>query len=82
MREVFSTKDRDAMVRIIAQLSKPAIHYKIFAAGRNDPAQAIAFAAQHLRPQDAVCIGVFPKDKPDMLQEDARLLEHSLKRHM
>ena len=45
---------------------------------RRDPAGAIDFVAQHLRPQDAVCIGVFPKDKPDMLREDLDLLQTGL----
>jgi hypothetical protein len=71
--ETFAAADRAAMVDVIRQLRRPAIHYKIFAAGRNDPREAFAFVAQHLRPQDAVCIGVFPKNKPDMLAEDVRL---------
>ncbi|MBN2394665.1 MAG: hypothetical protein JXR84_28295 [Anaerolineae bacterium] len=71
--ETFAAADRAAIVDVIRQLRRPAIHYKIFAAGRNDPREAFAFVAQHLRPQDAVCIGVFPKDKPDMLAEDVRL---------
>jgi len=79
-KEHFGDEDRDAMVKLIAQLGKPAIHYKVFAAGRKDPAEAMDFVAQHLRPQDAVCIGVFPKDKPDMLREDLDLLQTSLAR--
>lgn len=76
--EKFRAADRDAMAALIGKLSKPAIHYKILAAGRTDPEQAFAFAARHLRPQDAVCIGVFPKDKPGMLAEDLALLEKHL----
>ncbi|MGC9395495.1 MAG: hypothetical protein ACP5J4_11630 [Anaerolineae bacterium] len=76
--EVFSEEDRAAMVETIKRLRAPAIHYKIFAAGRNDPREAFAFVAQHLRPQDAVCIGVFPKDKPDMLAEDVRLFTEAV----
>ena len=60
-REVFADGDRAAMVDVIATLRAPAIHYKIFAAGRKDPRDAFAFVAKHLRPQDAVCIGVYPK---------------------
>ena len=71
--EIYAEADRAAMVDVIRQLRRPAIHYKIFAAGRTDPRDAFAFVAQHLRPQDAVCIGVFPKHKPDMLAEDVRL---------
>jgi hypothetical protein len=76
--ETYRSVDRDAMVQRIATLSKPAVHYKIMAAGRNDPAEAFAFAAKNLRPIDAVCIGVFPKDQPDMLAEDIALLEKNL----
>ena len=77
--EVFETADRDAMVATIQTLRAPAIHYKIFAAGRTDPREAFAYVARHLRPQDAVCIGVYTKDKPDMLAEDARLFKEALK---
>jgi hypothetical protein len=76
--EVFDDADRAAMTDIIPQLRAPVIHYKIFAAGRKDPKEAFAFVAQHLRPQDAVCIGVFPKDKADMLAEDVALFEETV----
>ncbi|MGC9348676.1 MAG: hypothetical protein ACP5JG_11100 [Anaerolineae bacterium] len=77
-REVFDPQDRDAMVAMIQELRAPAIHYKVFAAGRTDPKEAFDFVARHLRPQDAVCIGVYTKDKPDMLAEDVQLLEQAL----
>jgi uncharacterized protein YyaL (SSP411 family) len=77
--ETFDDADRAAMTAIIPALEKPVIHYKLFAAGRNDPRAAFAEAARHLRPGDAVCIGVFPKDRPDMLAEDLALFEESLK---
>ena len=77
--EVYLSEDRDRMIERIARLSKPAIHYKVLAAGRNDPKEAFAFVARHLRPQDAVCVGVYTKDRPDMLAEDVRLLEAALR---
>jgi hypothetical protein len=76
--EVYSPRARDVMVERIATLSRPAIHYKIFAAGRNDPAESFAFAVRHLRPRDAVCIGVFSGAKGDMLDEDVRLFNEAL----
>jgi hypothetical protein len=76
--EWFDEADRETMVKVIKNLSKPVIHYKIMAAGRNDPAEALSFVAKHLRPQDAVCVGVFTKDKQDMLAEDLRILEEYL----
>lgn len=76
--EWFKPEDRERMVRCIQTLGKPAIHYKVLAAGRNDPQQAFAFVAQHLRNQDAVCVGVYTRDDPGMLEEDVRLLTTSL----
>lgn len=52
--------------------------YKVLAAGRNDPKEAFAFVAQHLRPQDAVCVGICTKDNPKMLEEDLQLLQNCL----
>jgi len=76
--ETFDDADRDAMLAVIPELKKPAIHYKIFAAGRKDPLEAFELSARHLRPGDAMCIGVFPKDKQDMLVEDLQLFHKVL----
>jgi hypothetical protein len=76
--EVFDEADRAAMVATIQNLRAPAIHYKIFAAGRTSPAEAFDFVARHLRPQDAVCIGVYTGDNPDMIAEDIQLFETAL----
>ena len=78
MREYYLEEDRQKMTDLIPQLSKPVIHYKILAAGRNNPAEAFAFAAAKMRLNDAACVGIYPKDHPDMLKEDVRLLEASL----
>ena len=75
MAEWFNDEDRDTMVSLIRRLSKPAIHYKIFAAGRKNPRDAFAFAARQLRPGDGVCIGVYPEHKPGMVAEDVTLFE-------
>lgn len=77
-QELFDDRDRDAMVSTIAQLSKPVIHYKVLAAGRHRPQDALAFVARHLRPQDAVCVGIFPKDHPNMMAENMQILEACL----
>jgi hypothetical protein len=73
-KEWFWPQDRDTMTGLIQTLSKPAIHYKVLAAGRNDPAEAFGVVAGAMRPMDACCVGVFPADKPDMLAEDVSLL--------
>lgn len=78
MKEWFLEEDRRKMSALIQGLSKPVLHYKIMAAGRNDPREAIAFAASNMRDSDAICVGVFTKDKPDMLKEDVQILQASL----
>jgi hypothetical protein len=78
MKEWFLDEDRQAMVDVISRLSRPVVHYKILAAGRNDPAAAFDFAARHMRPNDAVCVGVGLPDSSAILREDVHLLEHSL----
>jgi len=78
LQETFCPEDRQAMVRRIATLSKPAIHYKVLAAGRTPAKEAFEFVARHLRPQDAVCVGIYSEPKPDVLAEDLRLLTASL----
>lgn len=77
--EKFNDDDRRAMTGLIAKLRKPVIHYKVMAAGRNNPAKAMEFVAGVLRPQDAVCIGIYTKDHPDGMAENIRLLDAAMK---
>jgi len=76
--ERYRATDREERVATIQCLSLPVIHYKILAAGRNDPSEAFAYTARHMRPGDAVCVGVFTKDNPNMLAEDIALLLENL----
>jgi len=77
-KEWFHKDDRRVMVETIATLSRPAIHYKVLAAGRNDPADAFRFVARHLRPNDAVCVGVCTEHNPRMLAADVALFTQAL----
>ncbi len=78
--EMYLEEDRQAMTDVIQTLARPVIHYKVLAAGRNDPAAAFAYAASKMRSHDAVCIGIYPKDRPGILAEDVRLLDEALDR--
>jgi len=80
MDEQFLPEEREVMTTMIRGLSKPAIHYKVLAAGRSDPEEAFGYVAKSLRPQDAVCVGICMKDNPNMLAEDVKLLEACLSR--
>ena len=77
--EQYLPEDREERVATIQRLSHPVIHYKVLAAGRNDPADALAYTAQHMRPNDAVCLGIYTRDNPNMLAEDIALLLRHLK---
>lgn len=72
--EKYRHEDRLLMAEQIKKLSRPVIHYKVMAAGRNDPVEAFSFVVRNLRDTDAVCVGIYPKEKPDMLETDVRLL--------
>jgi hypothetical protein len=63
------------MTDLVQTLSRPAVHYKILAAGRNDPEEAFATCAARMRPQDLACVGIFSGDDPGMLETDVRLFE-------
>jgi hypothetical protein len=76
--ELFEPVCRERMAATIAHLSKPAIHYKIMAAGRNEPQEAFAYAARAMRPTDAVCVGIFTKHRPHELVEDVGYLKSAL----
>jgi hypothetical protein len=77
--EYYGPEHRDAMCALIQELPKPAIHYKVMAAGRHDPREAFEYVADAYRPGDAVCVGIFTKDNPDMVQQDVDLLENALR---
>jgi len=76
--EYFGPEDREQMTRLIQRLSRPAIHYKIMAGGRNDPREAFTFAARAMRPTDAICVGIYPKRNPNELAEDVQYLSEAL----
>jgi len=77
--ERYEPEDRAARVACIQTLQRPAIHYKILAAGRHDPKQAFDYATAHMRPQDAVVVGVYTEDNPNMIAEDLDLFMDGLR---
>ena len=79
--EVYLEEDRQAMTTLIQSLSKPVIHYKVMAAGRNNPAEALDYVVQHMRPSDAVCVGVFTRDQKNMIQENVELFDKTIVQH-
>jgi hypothetical protein len=78
--EKWDTRDRDAMLQVIATLPTPAVHYKVFAAGNRPIDEAFGVLGRCVRKNDIICIGVFPKDDPDMLCKDIRLFDYHVER--
>ena len=76
--EQYLPGDRRAMTGLIQRLSRPVIHYKVLAAGRNEPEEAFAYAARSMRDTDAVCVGVYTQENPRMLEQDVELLARGM----
>jgi hypothetical protein len=72
--DTYKLEDREKAVETIRQIKKPVVGYKILAAGRIPPAEGFEYALSHLRPKDGVCVGMYLKQKPDMIAENASLV--------
>ncbi|MGB9678301.1 MAG: hypothetical protein ACPLZ9_06760, partial [Candidatus Ratteibacteria bacterium] len=57
------------------KLKKPVIHYKVMAAGRKNPEEAISFMSKNSRESDMVCIGIYQEQKKWMIKENIELME-------
>ncbi|MCY3018437.1 MAG: hypothetical protein NTW87_05325, partial [Planctomycetota bacterium] len=71
--EEYLPEDRAKAVESIRQIEKPVVAYKILAAGRLSAEEGFTFAFKSIRRKDGVCVGVYPKSKPDQIAEDAQL---------
>lgn len=64
--ELFLPSDPPRMCEVIRQVKRPCLAFKILAAGRRcgraeEVEKAFGFAFQHIKPGDAVIVGMFPK---------------------
>ncbi len=64
--EPFFESDPEEMTRVVRQVSKPCLGFKILAAGRKCNNQqsvekAFRFAFEHIKPTDAVIVGMYPR---------------------
>jgi hypothetical protein len=69
----FEKGDPKKAVEVIRRLEKPVVAYKILGAGRVPPREGFEFAFRNIRPTDGVCVGIYTKDKPKQIEEDAEL---------
>jgi len=78
--ERFDPEDPPLMCRVIRQLSRPCIAYKILGAGRlsktrDDLVRAFRFAFDNIKEGDAVVVGVFQKYSNQIREDVAAALE-------
>lgn len=70
--ERFENADRAAALRTLAVLQHPAVLYKVYGAGRLTPDEAYGDIVGAIRPGDGVCVGMFPPDAADIVEQNVR----------
>lgn len=80
--EKFHDADRDRMSEVIRHLAKPVLAFKPLAAGRKGASretvrQAFAYAFDHIKPTDAVVVGMFQKHQ-DQVAENTDIVRELL----
>lgn len=73
--EKWNDDDRDRMLRTIATIEKPVVHFKVFAGGNKPIIPAFEFLGKAMRKNDVVCVGMFTKDDPNMIRKNVALFE-------
>ena len=81
--EAFLEKDPERMTRFVRQTRKPCLGFKVLGAGhrarrRDGIAEAFRFAYAHIKPGDAIIVGMFPRYR-DEVAENADLARAALK---
>ena len=76
--EHFPPEDPPLAVEAIRQITTPCLGYKVFAAGRRDPQEALQYAYANIKPTDAVVMGVFTKDDPTMVAANAKVAREAM----
>jgi hypothetical protein len=84
--ELFWDPDREKMLARVRQTSKPCLIFKVYAAGRKcgspaDMLDALRLVFRYAKPIDAVLLGMFPKDK-DQVLENCQIFREALQQPM
>jgi len=69
--EIYDDADRERMCEMILAVDKPVLAFKILGAGRKcesqeQVAEAFRYAYTHIKPTDAVVVGIFPKGNDEL----------------
>ena len=79
--DTFEKDDPPKAANVIQQLEKPVIAYKILGAGRVPPKEGFEFALRNIRAKDGVCVGVFTKENPLEIAENAGYVKRLSSHH-
>jgi hypothetical protein len=63
------------MLKVIATIEKPVIHYKVLAAANKPVDESWERLGTTVRPSDVVCLGMFLKDDPGIVAKNVALFE-------
>jgi len=64
---------RERPLATMRKIAKPVIGYKVLGAGRLKPAETFAHVFKSIKPIDGICVGMFPKDDADQIEENVAL---------
>ena len=78
MGETYLSEDPTRMCKVVKQVSKPCLVYKLLAAGRKcgspqEVREAFAFAYKNIKPTDAAIVGMYPRYS-DQISENTQLV--------
>ncbi len=75
---LFKDEDWRRALDMIRQIPKPTIVYKVLSAGRKTPRVALPEVYGRIKATDAVLLGMYPGDNPNMVAENAELVRSIL----
>jgi hypothetical protein len=75
----YDPEDRVKATEVIRKVKKLFLAFKIMAAGRNEPREALTFALRNIKSTDALVVGMYTKHQPDQIFENARLVAEILR---
>ena len=76
--EQFDPADPPRAVAAIQQIPQPCIAYKILGAGRRDAEEAFRYTYAHIKPSDAVLVGMYTRHHPTQIADNVALTERLL----
>ena len=73
--EKWDDSHRDKMVALIQTITRPVVHYKVFAGGNKPVDAGFRYLATSMRPQDIVCIGHYLGDNENLFAENVKTFD-------